>query len=277
MPEEPQSSSQVVTQVTQRTFNVKKVLLTVVIVAIVLVVLGLVFWYLLSTPINPDANTLTNRTATSSGSQSTASATKQSQVSLNVVKLETSFGIDGQTLPPYRSTVLVSTAYPGSLGAYGAAGRVIVGPINWTGNGQIGADGNISAHLYPAKGPEDSKIAIDVFIASTGTGSALSEGASYFPWIQTHWQELGMPPPLPTAPSPIIKTTVIAKHLVSYTLPVADKNLELNGVAFSDAQDHLKDGMWAFERMEIVLPSSQNNLALELLDDFIKQENLRSK
>jgi hypothetical protein len=195
-------------------------------------------------------------------------------VSLPVIKLGTSYGIDGVPTPSYPPAVTV-TAFQdlvSQLSAYGVGNRVVIGPKDWTGEGLVGADGNVSITLYPKSAPDEGK-KITVFIASPGTGSALWGGVGYNSWIRDHWQELWGLEEVPTPPEGI-RETEIAPNTFRYSLPDTDAGLAVNGVVFSDAQEHQDDNLWSLLKIEVVLPSGQYLLTEAILDDFIKRQNL---
>ena len=206
---------------------------------------------------------------------STFKFTDQNQKNFPVIKLNTEYGIPGLPAPSYPPSVSISIPdnLTDQLTAYGAASQVILGPKNWTGQGSVGADGNSGIVLYHQAGSPDKGERIEVFIASTGTGSALYEAASYFPWIQNNWQQLKMPAPAPS-PKPGLNTVPVTSHLLKYTLPKTSDDLETNGIIFSNAQDHIKDGMWAASRMEVTMPRANHDLANYLLDYFVRQQGL---
>lgn len=195
-------------------------------------------------------------------------------VSLPVTKLETSFGIDGNSTPTYPKSTSVSfpSVYKSKIAAYGASYEVIIGPNNWGGKGGVGADGNRSITLYPVNGSPDKGPRIFVFIASTGTGAALYEAAPYFPWIGANKPEIGRVVKSPEG----LKTAFVTPHLVEYSLPGNDPNSETIGVAYSDAQDQDQNGMWAFSKMEVIFPKKDHDFGKALLDLFVQQKNLRN-
>jgi hypothetical protein len=192
--------------------------------------------------------------------------------------LHTRYGIDVDSEPAYPSSVTVSVpqSISNRLSAYGAAGEVVIGPNGWTGEGLVGANGNISIELHPKNGSKDRGAGVWVFFASPGTGSAIFAAAPYSPWIQSHWKELGFdvdPPALKDG----LRLTSLTPHLSGYTLPNTPEGLEVRGVVFSDAPDHLQDRMWAFTQMEAVLSPRQRDLAREILDLFVTRRGFLKK
>ncbi len=254
------------------------------VILLIIVASGAYYLGTKNTSTNPKTDTTEVPTAVATTTPQTPSATQppisseqNTNISLTVTKLQTSFGIDGMPTPSYPNSVVISV--PKSVGdqlaAYGAGGYVIIAPKGWTGQGQVGADGNTSITLYPSSGFSENGSKLTVFIASTGTGSALWDAAPFNSWVRDHWQELGMPPPAPTPP-PGIVATQITSHIIRYSLPV-NNGFETNGVSYSNAQDHQKDSMWAFEKLEVVLPTNQKSLATAITDAFIQNRNLANK
>jgi hypothetical protein len=197
------------------------------------------------------------------------------QVLLPVTILETTYGIDRpQTTYPLTITVSIPEAFKDQIAAYGVSEQVIIGPKGWTGRGGVGADGNISISLFPTNGSVNQGPRIIIFIASTGTGSALFEAAPYSLWLQSRGQEIGLAPIPKLVPG--LHLTPITTFLSRYTLPSTADSLEVNGIVYSDAQDHIKDSMWAFTKIETVFPVDQRDLAMTLLDVFIGMKNLKN-
>lgn len=199
-----------------------------------------------------------------------------SSVTLSITKLKTTFGIEGQETPKYPNSITINVPieYKDQLAAYGVSYEVIIGPKGWTGNGGVGADGNRSIELYPADNTWQDGSKITVFVASTGTGSAIYEAVEYFPWIQEHWEEVVRVPLPSIAP---INSNFITPHLNRYSKESPGEGLEINGVAYSDAQDHLVDNMWSFTKMEITFPVKKSSFAESLLDFFIDQQGFQEK
>lgn len=200
---------------------------------------------------------------------------------LNVVGVETTYGVvPPPTSNPPKSSIEVSlpSGYSDRLAAYDGGGIIVVAPLGWTGTGSVGANGNRSIDLQPVSTASEGRIS--VYIASESTGSAVWGAAPFFPWVRSHWQELGGPFPAPTPPLGI-NTTFVTNSLIKYTLPTTSGGLEINGVAFSNAQDHLKFGVGfeiigvGFEEMEVALPTAQHDLAMVILDTFVSQQRLK--
>lgn len=195
-------------------------------------------------------------------------------ITLPVTVLNTDFGITGVTLPPYPKTVTITipTQYSDKVAVYGVSGHTILAPKGWTGKGLIGASGSDGFDLYPIENNETgSKISVE--IASTGTGPAFYNAAPFFSWARTHFP-VGIPTPTPI---PGLTVSVITSHLVAYSYPAVSSDIEVNGIAFSDAQDHEKDQFWSFEKMEVVLPKTQHDLSTILLNNYIQQRSLDKK
>ncbi len=204
--------------------------------------------------------------------------TTSTKISLPVITLKTGFGMDGIPTPWYPSSipVVIPPSLADKIAAYGEAGYVFLGPKGWTGEGLVGADGNTSINLYPSSDLSEKAPGVSIFIASTGTGVALDEATPYFSWVQMHWQELGRGFPL--GPSPAgIQINPISPHLVRFSFPNTPEGLERYGIAFSNAQDHQKDMMWAFERITVNLPSSQRDLGNFLIEWYSKDRKLNEK
>jgi hypothetical protein len=199
------------------------------------------------------------------------------QKDLSVTVLQTRYGVDGVPEPTYPSAVTVDI--PAQLidqvSAYGAAGRMVLGPTGWTGEGSVGTDGNTFINLYPVGGSASSGERIEIVIASPGIGSGLLYAAPYSPWLQSHGSEVGVMviPPLVLN----LKLTPVTNYVSRYALPDTQAGLKINGVVYSDVQNHTKDWLWKFYRMETVLAQEHYGLSDALLEDFIDRQNLNIK
>lgn len=196
-----------------------------------------------------------------------------SQIKLPVIALKTNFGTSGSAAPEYPSelTVKVPTDFKNMVSAYGASYEVVVAPKGWTGSGNVGADGNRSVELKPASGAWSDGSKVTLFIASTGTGSALFGAAPYFSWVRDNWKSIATG----TAPTEAqMTTTPISSKLLKYTLKNPPQGMVVTGIAYSDAQEHVADRFWSFVQMEITFPQNKSDFADALLNTFIDQHGL---
>jgi hypothetical protein len=245
--------------------NWKNVLIGAVVGAI-LIGLGVLIFLLLQPKPEQPAILPTPKTTTTS-------AIKKEEVTLPVIQLQTTFGVEGENTsePPKSVVVNIPYGYSNKLAAYFAADLVIVAPVNWTGQGLMAANGSKGLDLHPISKEEKGKIS--VHIGSPGTGSCLWSAAPYFPWVQEHWHELYGDVEVPASPTGINRT-FISNTLIKYTLPNSKDGLEVNGVAYSDFEI-VKDDFGAFENIEVTLPLTQHHLAIAILDAFISIRGLK--
>lgn len=199
-------------------------------------------------------------------------------VTLSVVQLRTSFGINGQGVSyPQDITVSVPSMYTEQVGAYGVSGRVVIGPTNWTGEGSVGADGSNVSYLYP----------VGSSVHYSDDGSAIVQGAHinvdevpgcvvcgfgaaspYFPEA-TEWlkkQNSYIPPPRTG-----LIINKITPNLIRYQLPNTPDGLEVNGVAYFKVSGNTQP---YFIEMELTLPLAQHDFAVMLLNTFIERQKL---
>ncbi|HVC35369.1 MAG TPA: plastocyanin/azurin family copper-binding protein [Chloroflexota bacterium] len=187
-------------------------------------------------------------------------------VTLPVHLLVTSCALAGCSFAyPSSVAVQVPPAYAGALGAYGAAGIVVVGPAGWTGVGSVGVQGNTFVSLYPVgssrtRGPR-------VEVTTESTGAAMLNAASYFEQARLDEQHEGNPVPPPPAG---MTETFIDPELVAYRLPNTPDGLGIDGVAyFTD-----KVPGTIFKQEEVVLPLGERRLSTVILDAFIARSIL---
>jgi|GEM_PF-4965611 len=167
---------------------------------------------------------------------------------------------------PSSIAVYLPPSASDQLAAYGVAGMLVVGPGGWTGSGKIGAQGNSFASLHPIEtsGPPGPRVAVAV----EGTGTAITDAASYFASAQVADQRAGQS--MPAVPAGIRETT-IQPGIIAYRLPDTSVGLGIDGVASLNQGS----GGAVFKKMEVTLPLAERNLSTVILDTFIDQ-NIRN-
>jgi hypothetical protein len=191
-------------------------------------------------------------------------------VMLPVTVLPTGFGLPDESAPAYPATINVEAAPGLQLAAYGAARQVWLAPRSWTGAGAVGADGNISFHLYPIGSDGSSGPNITYASISACVGCMLSRAALYFPEALTQWnEEYNADGKNPVAVRGDLAVTKVTPQLVTYKLPNED-NLLVRGAAFYDTRG---DAFYAEARL--TLPAADDRLAEFLLKYFSDHTGLR--
>ena len=61
---------------------------------------------------------------------------------------------------------------------------------------------------------------------------------------------------------------------MKYKLLNPPEGLEVAGVVYSDAKDHVEDEFWSFIQMEITYPKTEQDFADQLLNTFIDQHGM---
>ncbi|OGM02614.1 hypothetical protein A2115_01210 [Candidatus Woesebacteria bacterium GWA1_41_8] len=193
-------------------------------------------------------------------------------VNLPVTILKTDFGTEASNFEyPKTLTVSVPGNYKDQLAAYGAAYEILVAPKGWTGSGSIGADGNTLVELNSWGGAWGTDSKMKLIIASTGTANALLGAAPYFQWVRENWNELSETP-IPKKAE--MTTAFVTSRLMKYKLLNPPEGLEVAGVVYSDAKDHVEDEFWSFIQMEITYPKTEQDFADQLLNTFIDQHGM---
>jgi hypothetical protein len=148
----------------------------------------------------------------------------------------------------------------GRLGAYGVAGRLVLGPAEWTGEGRLDGQGNLTASLRPLGAAGSSGARLDLALESGP--AAVLDAAPYFPEARAAGRRAGLAVPPPLAG---LVESVIQPGLVAYGLPSPTSGLGIDGVAyFQDAA-----GGAVFKREAIVLPLADRSLSTVILNDFL--------
>ncbi len=203
----------------------------------------------------------------------TPSSNSLQSINLPVTVLKTSYGIVGQSgqPPTYNYPVSIDVSVPvqfvNQISAYGVGEKVIIGPINWTGDGQIGADGTATVSLYPTGGTPITGPHI-TFGEITGCQSCMQgEAALYFPAAKIQYEK-NFPGPLTIPAGLVVKP--VSSTLVKYSLPNTKDGMVVNGVAFYGGSPYPH-----FSSMEVALQPNQPDLSDFILTTFISRENLQ--
>lgn len=190
----------------------------------------------------------------------TAGSPKPIAIPVTVVSTQTALGDNDYTYPRTLS-ISVPPSLSGQVGAYGAAGVVWVGPKSWTGNANVGADGNTNVTLYPKGGSGESSPHINYTIFPACVGCILGAAARYFPDAQKMYdQEYNQDGKNPVDIPPGLKVAFDLPHLVRYTLANANGFLTRGAANFSGVENYTE--------VRIVLPENEAPLAGFLLERF---------
>jgi hypothetical protein len=205
--------------------------------------------------------------------------TQTQTIALPVKILQTGYGAGPQNQTyPYPASVDVSVpqGFSSPLGAYGVADMVVVGPNEWTGIGQVGDDGSTDIGLYPVGGSPTSGPSISISNGGGCVGCTYDFAAPYFPEVrQSEPQVMSISSDLVPTPPPGIVSNFVTPQLVEYSLPTTSNGMETNGVAyFTKSESAQLSNQPYFIGMQVVLPSSQHVLALQLLNIFIQGQGL---
>jgi hypothetical protein len=185
-------------------------------------------------------------------------------VALPVAVLPTGFGLPDEPAPTYPANISVEAPSELQLSAYGAAGQVWLAPGSWTGDGAVGADGNMVVQLYPVGTDGTSGPHITYTVISSCVGCMLSSAAPYFPDALKQWnEEYNSDGKNPVAVPIGLTVTNVTSGLVTYALP-SESGLLARGAA---AYNHGKAE--GYEEVRVTLPPADERLAEFLLKYFI--------
>ncbi|KKR79937.1 MAG: hypothetical protein UU25_C0005G0006 [Microgenomates group bacterium GW2011_GWB1_40_9] len=170
--------------------------------------------------------------------------------------------------------IAISTVLLQQIMAYKYETFTILGPKNWHADGLRGEYG-INIHLYPIKPYVYPSSAVWFFRADPGSILTLMESAKYFSSIREQWSEYKTNKPVPL-PQEELVITPITRHLLRFSSPLKG-DLEMISVVFSDAEDHKSDKLWNLIKLSIMVPQSQHQFAMDILNLFIQQFELDKK
>lgn len=201
--------------------------------------------------------------ATTPSSTGRAVASQVVIVTLPVRKLVTE-GDAGMTYASHV-TVRVPASVAKQLAAYGVAGVVLVGPRGWTavpGESGVGASG---AGVTLEAGPSSALQGNIGYTMIGGVDNVWRAGASYFPWVRSHWSQSGLSGSVPRARRHLTKR-FISDRVVTYTArgPEITAGFSVKGVACVSS---LPPGV--FTQLEVTLPSRDVDLADAILSYFM--------
>ena len=197
----------------------------------------------------------------------TQAQTSPPAIAVPVSVLPTSFAVPDMPAPTYPTTITVAVPPNVQVAAYGAAGRVWLGPQSWTGRGGVGVSGGSSVILYPTAQPlvevpwvTDDRLAVPhvsyAVMAPSCQRCILNDAAVYFPEALTEWNKTynsdGKSPVV--VPNDLVAKAVTPR-LVTYALP-SENGLLVRGAAFYDP-----DGDGFYAEMRAVLPPADQGLA----------------
>lgn len=195
-------------------------------------------------------------------------------VNFPVTLLSTSYSLDSP-YPTYtpNATMSVPSSLSGSLGAYWLAGKVVFGPKYWAGDAVVGGDGTSSIQLRPAEHQFSGESIIIQNIPACAYCMYIT-AAPFFPVAKLKLEQEYDPPYTYESIPTNMKITRLSPTLIKFTIPIPQKGLVTNGVAYYDGFDLKKDPS-GFIRIDITLPSSQSELTNFLLNNYIEQKKLR--
>ena len=197
----------------------------------------------------------------------------QLALSLPVRIVPTDDGADREFAYPPTVAVTVPAALAHEIAAYGAAGRVWFGPINWSGTAGAGADNSTGVILLPAVAAGANRSApfhaelpapargpyVEYSDSGGCVGCAISAAAAFFPEARKQAGLLFRSDPAPHG----LRIRSRMRNFVRYSLPPLGE-LPVRGGAYwlggSDAY---------FAQARFVLPKSQFALEQFLEDHFI--------
>lgn len=192
---------------------------------------------------------------------------------LPVQELPTDLGAyEGSGTPkslPNSVTVSAFAKYKDLLSGYGVKviDLVIIGPKDWLGNAEIGANGDTTVSLKPSNNLEFKNGSEITYFEVPACWSCFLNAASPF-WQQAQ-DELVKNNFTPPSPIPGLNTNFVNPELVRFTTDSKD-GLEVNGVAYIKIDnDKIKPPFKAFTT---VLSKEKHHLAMELIDIFIDRE-----
>ena len=219
-----------------------------------------------STAINDASSTVTN---------TISDTTTDDPSALSITVLSTTDGSIGVGMYadkyPSSTTVKNIGIFSGQISAYGAAYKVWIGLKGWTGQGEIGVDGNTGVNLYPIGGSADSGPHISYTEVPACEMCILSGAAPYFASAMEQYNSMynqngAYPITIPQG----LEFASLSPTLVTYTLP--DHNgLSTHGVVYYNPTE----SRYPYAEAKFVLPSSQANISDFLSRTFISQEDLK--
>ncbi len=191
-----------------------------------------------------------------------AAAAALASVTVPVTVIHTTLALD-EPQAAYPRAVTLDAPAGLALGAYGAAGKVWLGPAGWTGRATSGVDGTTRVELFPKGSGPSSIRRVTYHVVPACLGCMLSGAAPFFPAAMNHWNaEFNADGRSPVnVPSGLV-VDALTPTLVRYTLPDIG-SMKVTGAAFYDPSD---DGLFATVRVQ--LSAGESGVAAFLLKHF---------
>lgn len=170
-----------------------------------------------------------------------------------------------------------------SLSRFQTEGVTVIGPKEYKG-GINYIDDRFSIFLYPKSSTKSIDDAYQngesfkLFVSSIGGKSAIIYATHYFRWVRDNAKLLGIENEiLPIAEQE--NYTALSTHLILYTdfKSYQKEGLEIYGLAFCNAEDHVQDKQWFSVFIEIATPKEKRQVAKDLLNLYIDLFDLKNK